>query len=130
MSKRSSRSQRDVSTVASDLSSLLASPVSPSSVMRPLSELQDDRFYAPDPIPVARSVSGLRRHRLVLAGQAGRSARQSQTKSAIVFHNSHGVVLCVRRKRRREVLFAKKRTQKGSASRFRRKSHFSDVGCK
>lgn len=39
------------------------------------------------------------------------------------------VVICVRRKRRREVMFALKKTSKGSGAKNRRRDEYSDVRC-
>ena len=39
------------------------------------------------------------------------------------------VAICVRRKTRREVLFALKKRGKGSGAKRRRRNHFSQIGC-
>lgn len=45
------------------------------------------------------------------------------------FHMPWQVVICVRRKRRKEVLFAKRKTGAGARARVRRRNEYSDVRC-
>lgn len=45
------------------------------------------------------------------------------------FEHPRRVLVCVRRKERRQVMFALKRTGKGSRSRRRRRNYFSEVKC-
>lgn len=40
------------------------------------------------------------------------------------------VAICIRRKQRRETLFALSKTEKGSRQRRRRRNHYSDVSCR
>lgn len=42
---------------------------------------------------------------------------------------SESTVICVRRKQRKEVLFAKRKTGKGARAHRRRRNRFSEVGC-
>lgn len=49
--------------------------------------------------------------------------------SGLQFKQADDLLVCVRRKRRKEVLFATKKTGKGSRSRKRRRNRNSDISC-
>lgn len=60
---------------------------------------------------------------------AGRSILSSGLPAHIKFNVPREVALCVRRKQRREVLFAKRRTGKGARAVRRRRNFWSNVRC-
>lgn len=114
---------------------LLSPPIVPSP--RPLPELrglaqaravvksiEDRRFWYPGPVRPARSLHGGGR---IVPSKAPKLAGRFPP-SGLSFDAPHKVAVCVRRKERREVLFAMKRTGKGSRSR-RRRNKFSNMGC-
>lgn len=47
----------------------------------------------------------------------------------IRFADPRRTLICVRRKQRKEVLFAKRKTGKGARARHRRRNYFSEVSC-
>lgn len=122
--------ERGFSTPTANLSRLLRPTV-------PLSEVQDFRLYNPTPdFDVSRTVSG-RRARVVLkdrhfVDRFGNQIRsQSQTKAIRAFHAPDRVVTCLRRKERREILFASGKGGKPTRSfRPRRLNHQSKISCK
>lgn len=115
---------------ASDIASRrLLSPVAP---LDPLVELEDNRTYHPSgrnraPRFAARLTA---RNRQPSRYQAKVGFRpRSQTKAVIAFADPDQVVLCVRRKERREVLFAKRRHGRGGR-RPRRRTWKSQISCR
>lgn len=54
---------------------------------------------------------------------------RSLLPGAVAFKAPSQVLVCVRRKKRKEVLFAKKKTGRGARSKFRRRNYFSNVRC-
>lgn len=146
MSRRSRRRDRDVSSDNfRDLVREALQPERPHSpvVVRPLvrlKQIQDRRTWAP--ADEARAVTG-RRARIVhkvtapkvIRGPGGKPLRSAssfwspKSYAPAYFKEAHRVVICLRRKVRREVLFAFKRTGAGARS-FKRKNEFSDVRCR
>lgn len=128
--KRKSTTQRGNFSTASSL-------LSSNSTL--LSELEDRRLYYPDR---ARPARGLSKGATVIgiSPVPQRSRNKGDRKSAakllsrvidtFKFSSPKSVALCVRRHKRREVLFALKRSGKGSRSRRRRRNEFSDVSCR
>lgn len=55
---------------------------------------------------------------------------RSQTKGALAFVAPSQVIVCIRRKRRKETLFALKKTKKGAASRKRQNKWTSKLTCR
>lgn len=80
--------------------------------------LADRRVYSPETVRVARKVN-LRPAR-VIQPLRGRDIPR--------FVDASRVLICVRRKTRREVLFAKRKTRKGASS-TRRRNQWSEVSC-
>jgi len=110
----------------------------------PLQAAEDRRYWHPAaPIhrPV-RTLSGVQSHRLVIGKPNGRKqvSTNPYKRSAvakpdmagpphqIAFHAPEKVVICVRRKRRKEVIFALNKAGKGGQRRPRR-THNSGVQC-
>lgn len=99
----------------------------PRSVFPPRSLPGDRRFYAPHRHFTAVQVSGHPSHRLVVPPKI--RLRLYSPPVSVGFHAPHRVAVCVRRKERREVLFAERRTGKGSRASRRRRDRFSDISC-
>lgn len=145
---RRTRNRRDASRIASapqDRSwadpEPLALPTLPfqPAIRSPLTSVEDRRMWHPDPSPVARSS---RRSRVPVhlpqakrrSGPLSRSpkfllatARSHYLTSGLTFRAPQYVAVCVRRKRRREVLFA--RGKGGGGKRPGRRNFFSNVRC-
>lgn len=116
------------SVETSDLTSRrLLSPLAPSD---PLVEIEDRRSYHPE--RGSRPALYSSRPRLVekskLPPRVARF-RPSQTQARLAFSDPENVVVCVRRKDRREVLFAKRKTGRGGR-RPRRRSWMSQLSCR
>lgn len=96
----------------------------------PLSLIQDFRTF--DPAPASRPVfrlDGAKSSIVAAPNKNGRTIRsRSLLPSHVGFADAPNVIVCVRRKRRREVLFAKRKTRKGAGSR-RRRNQFSNIRC-
>lgn len=133
--------QRGIYTTANSL--LSPSSFSPSTF---LSEIEDRRFYHPDPDAVELDVRGrpvrfdvhsvvrppsVRVHRrsFVARDYYTNSFRGFQVPVGIKYRSMFPVVTCIRRKMRRSVLFALGRTGKGGRSKFRHRNSRSDVVC-
>lgn len=109
----------------------LLAPLAPS--YDPLSEIEDRRTYHPlgSDRPALYSVAPLQvkdRQPSPRQRQAG-FRPNSQTKGVIAFAQPDQVVLCVRRKERREVLFAKKKTRRGPGG-PRRRNWTTFISCR
>lgn len=125
--------QRDHSPIANDTWSLLDQI---SAVRSPLKEVEDRRLWRPEPLISLRTLrSG--RHRLTAPplirprpAAFGRPLRVGLPLPAkIMFRQPEHLVLCVRRKQRREVLFAKLKTGKGARAR-RKRTSWSNIACR
>nr|QJB19853.1 MAG: hypothetical protein [Microvirus sp.] len=94
---------------------------------RPLTFLQtieDRRDFHPE--QAARPARSFSRsvHSLAVPRQRG-----GRLPIGVTFENPTKVLVCVRRKSRREVLFALGQTGKGSALGKRRRNHYSEIQC-
>lgn len=126
MARRKSNNRRsaDASAVASPqpLPGLLR-PIIPQPVVTvPLVE-RDERLYTPiRPLP-PRGLGG---------GPTRLTVRRSGSfaRARIRFANPEAVDICRKRKDRREILFAFRKTKKGSASPRRKQKHYSGISCK
>ena len=127
--KRNRSSQRDVSTIASS-----------SAVYRNVSRpvlLSDRREFHPlgDVAPVyspRKSQRKIVEKKVVTQPNRNKVGRARKQKAyyKISFGVPRKVELCVRRKQRREVMFAMRRTGKGSRAVRRRRNYWSGVSCK
>lgn len=122
MARRRRRSQRDDNTIA-------RSPLLRTRNFVPdLRLFEDRREFYPDLFRPARGVFS-RSADIVVAEPRKRSARADlSVPFRLSFRSPSHVVMCARRHRRREVLFAYRRTGKGAKSR-RRRNEYSDVRC-
>lgn len=130
MARRRSRTvQRDVSIIPTQ-SVLDFSPLAD------LLAIEDRRQWHPEePFEPARSARSLS-DSFVVADPVRPTKRQAPGRplsiSADVFRFKvpDNVAVCIRRKERREVLFAKRKTGKGSRKRFRRRNYYTEVSCR
>lgn len=101
----------------------------PSLPVSPLTEIEDRRQFHPDGFFRAwHEVDGRRGDQLqVKPSKMLRNAMQYMS-SKVQFRNPDKTIVCVRRKSRREVLFAKRKAGGGSRRRPRR-NWLSDVSC-
>jgi len=131
-SNRSSKStsQRDFNTPQS-LDSLLAFKLRPPPRLLPvtftpaaavgdLSEVEDRRRFNPgrSTLPPRSTRPG-----------ASRVVADPKSATQLKFADPAYVSLCARRSRRREVLFAKRKTKKGSGSAKRHRNFWSSISC-
>lgn len=91
-----------------------------------LMELEDRRYWHPDPIrppqtvPTRRSANRLSR-RLIHVG--------SINHGLVGFTDPRRIVLCARRAMRRQVMFALRKTGKGAARKHRHRNAHSNIRC-
>lgn len=123
MARRRRRSQRDNTTIAR--SPLLRTR----SFVPDLTLFEDRRQFYPDIFRPARGVFS-RSADIVVAEPRKRSAKADlSVPFRLSFRSPSHVVMCARRHRRREVLFAFRQTGRGSKARRRRRNSYSDVRC-
>lgn len=119
--RNSNRRQRDNSSIAKSLLSPTLLP-----------EIEDRRLFHPQ--DVFRPAKGLSKGSTLLevrpVGDRTKRARGMSSPETIRFSIPNHVAICVRRKRRREVLFALGKTGKGSKKFRRRRNYYSGVNCK
>lgn len=119
--------ERDVSTItrterlltAVDDIVRLARPV-------PLIEVEDLRRF--HPTPLFRPSMSIVQAKPSIDVKPSRLVRTAPLSARAAFDEPHKVVVCVRRKVRREVLFAKRKTGRGARS-PKRRNLWSDVKC-
>ena len=124
MSKRKSNNKRQ-----RDSSHITSSLLSRSSLL----DIEDRRSF--HPLQDYRPAKGSSKLASVLYVRPVGDRKPAKAKSkwspeTFSFTIPKKVSLCVRRHQRREVLFALKKTGKGSRKRERRRNYFSDVSCK
>lgn len=85
-----------------------------------MDEVEDRRRFDADPSKPARTASGQR---------ARFRALYNAPLQTIGFQDPRRVLICVRRKARREVLFAKRQTGRGAKARRHRRNQYSNVRC-
>lgn len=138
MAKNKNRSGRD------DPLTSLIQPLprpSPTIVVAPsnyttLLEVQDNRAYYPEDTRPALDIAG-RPHTLQYPSPKKTKLNKDRfaylrafPSSRVQFTNSQNVLLCIRRKRRKEVLHALKKTGRGKGKQRRpRRSRYSSISC-
>lgn len=140
-SKISRRKGRDTSVITNTVSVLPLSLSPPRfrqlEIFPSLQEFEDRRLWHPeDPISPARSFT-TSRHRLSLVDSPSRyqySLKKNyrnlnQTKARISFVDPHRVLVCVRRKVRKEVMHALRHAGR-SGQRKPRRNAYSSVSCR
>lgn len=119
-----------------DLIANLLAPVTPQAPLRSpgyttsadlFQEIEDRRTFHPEalfrpPMDVAAKPAGYRRQ------QNPNATRRGNTIHNISFDAPQKALVCVRRKTRREVIFAKKKHRKGAGS-GRRRNFLSNIRC-
>lgn len=128
-SRRNRSEQRDLSTIARPLL-FRSKPLSFSHDVSVLDTL-DLRHYTFGQFPssVRKDARRIVPHDPNVNVYRGRRGKfTSPFSSHMQFNVPRKVAICVRRKQRREVLFAFRKTGKGARS-FRRRNQFSDVRC-
>lgn len=127
---RKRRGQRDASSPS--LAELLApvpSPLVIRLVTSPrLGEVEDGRRFTPEHRSPAK-VDGTRFGGLKVADAVRGRVPGAVRLSQLAFKHGESVVRCVRRKDRREVIFAKKLNRKGAGASRRRRDFWSNVKC-
>lgn len=101
-----------------------------------LRAFEDRRLFVPDPLPRYRSLLNPWPNRIrAMVTSPARVAeaprghlRSAMSQLGMRFEAPKKVLVCVRRKQRREVLHALKRTRKGAGS-AKRRNQWSDVKC-
>lgn len=140
---QSNSAQRDDSSIATDyevLREFITKPKPYTPVVAPPLHLPsfDARKWHPEPVrPVSepRSASRLTLPReSAVRRSGGRSDPPERTAaralpSQLTFSQPKQVSICVRRKARREVLFAKAKTRKGAGASRRKRSQWSNIQC-
>jgi len=102
---------------------------SPSVILTTTNTYPDARTYRPDRYsapPIAKNVNATR---LVARDTFGDAIRR-QTKARIAFKVPKHVALCVRRKQRKQVLHAKKKTGAGVSRKKPTRNMWSQISCK
>lgn len=125
--KRRGRTDRDHFTIARPRLVRSFSPLS----SLPVLEVEDRRTFHPErDFRPSRSLSG---NAITVSGDNVNKVRTTRRGPKYLppggrhlFVAPRGVAICVRRKQRREVLFAKRRTRAGGA---KRKNFYSNVRC-
>lgn len=128
---RSSRSFRSSSRSQSDSlrpsaivrRSLRYTVLAPSLFSNPFSNL-DGRYYH----PLRRNRPAVNRDGSTARIRVSRPTRRYRLPYNFSFISPRRVLVCIRRKQRRKVLFAKKRTRRGSGS-SRRITRYSRISC-
>lgn len=135
----SSRGSAHVSTTPSSLTTLLALPTTPTAIVSPLTDpvirqqlyhgnyddpISDRRRYQPD----RRSAPPHAFKRDAIRLYTGLAHPSRELTKSIRFARPDLITICLRRKVRREVLHALRRTRKGSGG-GRRRNFWSDVKC-
>lgn len=137
--------ERDPSEIAIDDMLAMPQPLPVVSPLLPLPlvpvEIEDRRLFHPlDEFAPARDLTGQDaevriKKGVVRRGPKGMPLRAPRSLSGdleknLGFRMPHTVLICARRRIRREVLFAIKKTRKGSGARRHRRNYFTDIHCR
>lgn len=120
------RVQREVKRPFTRFSDLLDRKKKP--YQNDLIYVQDKRTYPWRYDPVERLVDGRPAH-VTVSSRTRQEARKRRVPSALRFANPKRVITCIRRRTRRQVLFALKKTGKGSGAKRRRYTDASHIRC-
>lgn len=128
-SKSKSRTRRVVFTPSVQRYRVGAMPWSAVSTSSPFLVMEDRRTFHPlcDLRPVASFVKSAAR---VVAKQRVNFPQPSQTKAILAFADPRRVLVCLRRKIRREVLHAKRVAGSGKPMRKPRRNSLSSISCR
>lgn len=120
MAKRRSKRERKAQRDSNYITTVSAAPT--------ILSLEDRRMFHPEDVPHPRG-SLNRSSRLVVSVAPKARHISSGLPAHIKFNVPKEVALCVRRKQRRQVLFALRRTGKGARKFYRRRNEWSNVRC-
>lgn len=128
-SKSKSRTRRVVFTPSLQRYRVGAMPWSAVSTSSPFLVMEDRRTFHPlrDLRPVASFVKSAAR---VVAKQRVNFPQPSQTKAILAFADPRRVLVCLRRRIRREVLHAKRVAGSGKPMRKPRRNSLSSISCR
>lgn len=125
--------QRDLSTIANRPSRLLDAIQYSTSPASYFPSVEDRRTFHPlGPFRPARTTGGRRASVSSSASGLDRRAKSRAFRnliSTIKFAAPRDVLICVRRKSRREVLFARKKTRRGSGA-PKNRNWYSSISCR
>lgn len=141
--RRSSRGRRDPPQIANQRLTVLTPLVSPSNPYSLLSEIEDRRNWHPDGEVRPAASFSTPNHRLQYPepkktprnrdkfGQLRQArVRALPLSSNVQFSDSRNVLICVRRKQRKEVMHALKKVGRGKGGRKKpRRNYYSNVRC-
>lgn len=141
MAKRKSTGRRDAPTIAKGYSQSVPDPdvlfsrplptlPFQSAIRSPLYEVEDRRVFQPDRLVSKSSRRNLVRLTLAKPKPGRHPAAGLREIHRLTFRAPRFVAVCVRRKRRKEVLFALMKTGKGSSTRRARRTLNSSISCK
>lgn len=124
MSKRSRRRSADTSPRIANLGLLRRFE------LPDLRLFEDRRSFYPEAVRPARGLFSWSSD-VIVAENKNRSQRRADMNLPfrLAFRVPRDTFICVRRKQRREVLFARRRTGKGARASVRHRSDYSDVRC-
>lgn len=134
VARRSKRGRRPLSSTAATAHGRAryrkSPPIARSPLLRP-DLIEDRRTF--DPFPLSRPIRKIRGtaklvHRASPVTAARRAVR-SRVPTHIAFADPRRVAVCIRRKIRKQVLFAIRGTGKGARSKRRRQTSTSQIGC-
>lgn len=126
MARKSNRNGRDPSPIARPSLHRSSTDYSPVN----LALYQDHRSFHPEgPFRAPLSLLGRPRPRIIAPQLPMRSGKRPRLYQ-LAFQAPDDVIVCVRRKRRKEVLFAKNKAGKSGQQRKRRRTYFSSISCK
>lgn len=98
--------------------------------------LEDNRKYHPDPYKAlgsvtrkARQIQVAKPRTVTVVSDKYRARFKFDVPAGVEFNIPRQVALCAKRHRRREVLFAKRRTGKGSRARTHKFNQYSTIRC-
>lgn len=120
--KGSRHRQRDNNSTSLRNVLLTLKPINASTLLR---EIEDRRTFHPEQAQRAARSFSSPRHKLTIPKK---HLGNIKLPSAIGFKDPDRVLICVRRKQRREVLFAKKKHRKGAGGKKRR-NWYSTIQC-
>lgn len=136
MARRRQKAERDRSSIASFETELLR-PIRPAVapiVYVPrsvLPEVEDRRVFHPvKKHRPALLVSGLPAQLKIRKPQVRGRVLRTVVPRGVSFEAPRQVAVCVRRKDRREVLFANRQTRRGAGARRRRRNWWSEISCR
>lgn len=128
-SKSKNRTRDDLTSLVTPLRSVSVLKPTRFDYVSKLTEVEDRRLFSPEIDPPARSIHTRSATQLVAPRKAQRVHGRSTVPNAVGFARPREVVICIRRKQRREVLHALLR-KTGRGGKRARWSEWSHINCK